>query len=427
MNYIDDGWNEGTPAPSDASRRRRSASPSLGPLAASQVAGPSSLRHTPTNQEPDRPRPSEARFRVQSRAVLLTWSALREEPTGGLVARYEAWCRSRPNHWATLAVVERHNPDEPGFNPARPLHIHALTISQEHKNGWSTQNARFWDYEGNHPNIIQKGLQDGPGGNPAREAFHYLWKAVGENGEEVGDLMAGELTLEALEGILVEGRRGKRSRQQADLEDGLEIVGAESKEEFYNRYKKLRPLQMTTVWNSVRAYADYTYKTDAGLLPVMAVNLEAPLDRDHIDQADEWFNREVPPKMPGMRHRILVIEGETGTGKTAYARSKGPHSRMCNVWNVGSLSTDADFWILDDMVHTHGKYSLKALSQYEADFTGRYSHVKMMKVRPTVILGNSRSAITKCWSDIEGPEGDAWVEKNVEWVYAGDRPFFVLP
>ena len=100
---------------------------------------------------------------------------------------------------------------------------------------------------------------------------------------------------------------------------------------------------------------------------------------------------------------------------------------MCNVWNVASLSSEADFWVLDDMVHTNGRYSLKALSQYEADFTGRYQRVKTMKVRPTVILGNNRSAIMKCWSDIEGPEGDAWVAKNVEWVESNDSPFFVFP
>ena len=129
-----------------------------------------------------------------------------------------------------------------------------------------------------------------------------------------------------------------------------------------------------------------------------------------------------------MRHRILVIEGATGTGKTAYARSKGLHSRMCNVWNVPKLLEAADFWILDDMVSgAGGKYSLKALSQYEADFTGKYARVKTTKVRPTVILGNSREAIMACWSDIAGEEGDNWVDKNVDWIYAGDQPFFVFP
>ena len=107
------------------------------------------------------------------------------------VIRYETFCRNRPNHWATLAVVERHDPEDPNFDPERPLHVHALTISQPRRGGWNTANPRFWDMEGNHPNILQKELRDGPGGNPARDAFHYLWKAVGEEGEEVEDLMAG--------------------------------------------------------------------------------------------------------------------------------------------------------------------------------------------------------------------------------------------
>ncbi|QRV78791.1 hypothetical protein RhiJN_06806 [Ceratobasidium sp. AG-Ba] len=408
---------------------QRQASPSPAPSEMSAAPEPSSLRHTPMDRGSEEPTGTgpNGRFRVQSRAAFLTWLKLTEEPTSGLVARYEAFCRNRPIHWATLAVVERHDPEEPNFDPDRPLHVHALIISQECKGGWNTQNARFWDFEGNHPNILQKGLQDGPGGNPARDTFHYLWKTVGENGEEVEELMAGELTLEALEGILTEGRRGKRSREQADLEDGEEIVGSATREEFYQAYKRLRPLDMTKSWNSIRAYAEFAYKTDAGLLPAIPVNLEAPEYRDHIGQANRWFNQEVRPKGPGMRHRILVIEGETGTGKTAYARSKGSHSRMCNVWNVANLSEDVDVWILDDMVSTNGKYSLKALSQYEADFTGRYQRVKTMKVRPTVILGNSRAAITRCWSDIEGEEGEAWVAKNVEWVYSGGRPFFVFP
>jgi hypothetical protein len=146
-----------------------------------------------------------------------------------------------------------------------------------------------------------------------------------------------------------------------------------------------------------------------------------------VGRANAWFKAEVPVRARGMRHKILVIEGATGTGKTAYARSKGTHSRMCNVCNVAALSENADAWILDDMVSTSGKYSLKALSQYEADFTGRYQRMKTMKVRPTIILGNSRTAITKCWEDISGPEGEEWVERNVEWIQSGDAPFYIFP
>lgn len=83
---------------------------------------------------------------------------------------------------------------------------------------------------------------------------------------------------------------------------------------------------MTTAWNSVRAYADFHYKEDAGLLEAIPVPLERPADQNHIERADTWFETEVPEKARGMRHKILVIEGETGTGKTAYVRSKGTSS-----------------------------------------------------------------------------------------------------
>jgi hypothetical protein len=87
-------------------------------------------------------------------------------------------------------------------------------------------------------------------------------------GEDIEDLMAGELTEESLEGVLEKGKArsgGKRSRAQADLEDGQEIVSAETMEEYYGTYKRLRPLQMTTAWNSVRAYTEHAYRVDAGL------------------------------------------------------------------------------------------------------------------------------------------------------------------
>jgi hypothetical protein len=217
-------------------------------------------------------------FSVQGRAALLTWSQLREEPTSGLVARctvyrrgvgdyplstpiafhspprFEAFCQSRPNHWQTLAVVERHDPTKADYDEELPLHIHALTISADWKNGWNTRNTRFWDFEGRHPNILVRSLREGPGGIAARTSFHYLWKHVGEMGEDIEDLMAGELMEESLEGILEKGKTrvgGKRSRAQADLEDGQEIVSAETIEQYYGTYKRLRPLQMTTAWNSV--------------------------------------------------------------------------------------------------------------------------------------------------------------------------------
>ncbi|QRW06232.1 hypothetical protein RhiLY_05231 [Ceratobasidium sp. AG-Ba] len=226
--------------------------------------------------------------------------------------------------------------------------------AKKRKGGWNTQNARFWDFEGNHPNILQKSLQDGPGGNPARTPSI----TCGRQKDEGGNAQESRLTW-------------RMARKLWGQQQGTNLPGLQT----------AAPLDMTKSWNSVRAYAEFAYKTDAGLLPAIPVNLEAPEYRDHIDQADRWFDQEV-------RQRVQAC---------AIASC-----RMCNVWNVANLSED-DVWILDDMVSTNGKYSLKALSQYEADFTGRYQRVKTMKT--------------------EGEEGEAWVAKNVEWVYSGGRPF----
>jgi hypothetical protein len=97
----------------------------------------------------------------------------------------------------------------------------------------------LWDFEGRHPNILAKSLKEGPGGIAARTSFHYLWKHVGEMREDIEDLMARELTEESLEGILEKGKKrngGKRSWAQADLEDGQEIVSAETIEEYFSAF-----------------------------------------------------------------------------------------------------------------------------------------------------------------------------------------------
>lgn len=170
------------------------------------------------------------------------------------MARYEVFCRSRKNHYKTLAVVKHHDPDGPNYNPERPLHVHALTLGNEQKGGWNTANPKYWDFEGTHPNIKAKTLSNGPGGSPVLTAFHYLWKAVGEHGEDVNDLMTGELTLEELEEMIAKGSgksKGKSSRAQvcqqpgqaeqqeltlftkANLEDGEEITSAPDRAEYY--------------------------------------------------------------------------------------------------------------------------------------------------------------------------------------------------
>ncbi|KAG9092174.1 hypothetical protein FS749_015945 [Ceratobasidium sp. UAMH 11750] len=98
--------------------------------------------------------------------------------------------------------------------------------------------------------------------------------------------MVGELTKEALEDIVVKGKGGQCSHMQADLEDSKEIIAASSKEEFFQTYKCLHPLQMMTTWNSVCVYAE-------SLWEAIAPNIGLKLQKYNLlGKNDFFFNND---------------------------------------------------------------------------------------------------------------------------------------
>jgi|ERR1051325_11481683 hypothetical protein len=107
--------------------------------------------------DPSPPPSTMARFTLDARVILVTWSKLRREDRRGLLARFGVFIRSRNRYSAHLACVEEHDPNGEGYDEEYPLHVHALCVSVDETNGWKLRSEKAFDFEGHHPNIVKKG------------------------------------------------------------------------------------------------------------------------------------------------------------------------------------------------------------------------------------------------------------------------------
>lgn len=126
------------------------------------------------------------------------------------------------------------------------LHFHAF-VGFDGKH--STRNARLFDFAGYHPNIAKVG-------RTPRKAYDYCAKDK--------NLVAGE--------EFEEEDFGRHNEPKVSA--WAEIVDAESKDEFWERVKRLDPRALVTNYRNICAYADATYK---------------PVATEHVTRS-EWLD-----------------------------------------------------------------------------------------------------------------------------------------
>jgi len=264
------------------------------------------------------------------------------------------------------------------------LHFHALL---RYPDRIDIRDARFWDVEGYHPNVqsargwkkvmnycIKGGDYIAQGFDiaaPIEDVFTVLKEEVARDGSVTECIVA---VLERT------GTRGLRLYNQIA--------------NYVERVKK--PL---AVHQAIKFYPDDFAVDD--MLGNMIAKFLLDVAQGPGDRGDR---------------KSLWLFGGSRNGKTALARSLGPHWYMMGAWNVECYDDNAGYGVLDDIDWEILKRYYKGIMglQMDVTVTDKYKKKSVIKGgRPVIVLSNEMPVFTVA--------EDLWLNANVLFYYVGER------
>jgi len=266
-------------------------------------------------------------------------------------------------------------------------HLHAFV---DFGRQYDTRNARQFDVDGHHPNVLA-------GKKTPEKMFDYATKD--------GDVVAGGL------------ERPDGSGVSRTSDPWHEIILATTRDEFFELCAKLAPGALCRSFTSLRAYADWKYRPIRG-------PYESPaglhFDTTRFPELDGWVRENLEGYQPGRRGQSLVVVGPSRLGKTMWARSLGSHVYFGGLFSLDEFEENVDYAIFDDMQggleFFHGyKFWLGHQQQFFA--TDKYRGKKLITWgKPAIWLANDDPRAHK------GADAD-WLDENCLFVFI-DTPLF---
>ncbi|ADO41001.1 replicase [Bhendi yellow vein mosaic virus [India:Raichur:OY56:2005]] len=279
-------------------------------------------------------------------------------------------------------------------------HLHVL-IQFEGK--YKCQNQRFFDLTSPsrsahfHPNI--------QGAKSSSDVKSYI--------DKDGD------TLEWGE-FQIDGRSARGGQQTAnDAYAAALIVGCKSKA--LTVCRELAPKDFILQYHNLNSNLDRIFT------PPQEVYV-CPFSSSSFDQVpeelEEWVSENVMDAAARpLRPQSIVIEGDSRTGKTMWARSLGPHNYLCGHLDLSPkvYSNDAWFNIIDD-VDPHYLKHFKEFMGAQRDWQSNTKYGKPVQIKggiPTIFLCNpGPNASYKEFLDEEKNSAlKAWALKNAAFVF----------
>ncbi|ADO40471.1 replicase [Okra enation leaf curl virus [India:Sonipat EL14:2006]] len=278
-------------------------------------------------------------------------------------------------------------------------HLHVL-IQIEGK--YKCQNQRFFDLVSPsrsahfHPNI--------QGAKSSSDVKSYI--------DKDGD------TLEWGE-FQIDGRSARGGQQTANDADAA-ALNAGSKSEALRVIKELAPKDYVLQFHNLNANLDRIFT------PPVEVYV-SPFPSSSFDQVpeelEEWAAENVVDAAARPhRPQSIVIEGDSRTGKTMWARSLGPHNHLCGHLDLSPkvYSNDAWFTIIDD-VDPHYLKHFKEFMEAQRDWQSDTKYGKPVHIKggiPTIFLCNpGPNGSYKEFSDeAKNSALKAWALKNAIFV-----------
>ncbi|ADO40841.1 replicase [Bhendi yellow vein India virus [India:Phalaghat:OY01:2005]] len=218
----------------------------------------------------------------------------------------------------------------------------------------------------------------------------------------------------------IDGRSARGGQQTAN--DGYAAaLNAGSKSEALRVIRELAPKDYVLQFHNLNANLDriFTPPLEVYVSPFLSSSF------DQVpEELEEWVSENVMDAAARpLRSLSLVLEGDSRTGKTMWARSLGPHNYLCGHLDLSPkvYSNDAWFNIIDD-VDPHYLKHFKEFMGAQRDWQSNTKYGKPVQIKggiPTIFLCNpGPNASYKEFLDEEKNSAlKAWALKNAAFVF----------
>ncbi|ADO40875.1 replicase [Bhendi yellow vein mosaic virus [India:Varanasi:OY36:2005]] len=215
--------------------------------------------------------------------------------------------------------------------------------------------------------------------------------------------------------------RSARGGQQTANDAYAAALNAGSKSEALRVIRELAPKDYVLQFHNLNASLDriFTPPLEVYVSPFLSSSF------DQVpEELEEWVSENVMDAAARpLRPLSLVLEGDSRTGKTMWARSLGPHNYLCGHLDLSPkvYSNDAWFNIIDD-VDPHYLKHFKEFMGAQRDWQSNTKYGKPVQIKggiPTIFLCNpGPNASYKEFLDEEKNSAlKAWALKNAAFVF----------
>nr|AFU61977.1 replicase [Bhendi yellow vein mosaic virus] len=215
--------------------------------------------------------------------------------------------------------------------------------------------------------------------------------------------------------------RSARGGQQTANDAYAAALNAGSKSEALRVIRELAPKDYVLQFHNLNANLDriFTPPLEVYVSPFLSSSF------DQVpEELEEWVSENVMDAAARpLRPLSLVLEGDSRTGKTMWARSLGPHNYLCGHLDLSPkvYSNDAWFNIIDD-VDPHYLKHFKEFMGAQRDWQSNTKYGKPVQIKggiPTIFLCNpGPNASYKEFLDEEKNSAlKAWALKNAAFVF----------
>ncbi|ADO40889.1 replicase [Bhendi yellow vein mosaic virus [India:Kaivara:OYKaivara1:2006]] len=215
--------------------------------------------------------------------------------------------------------------------------------------------------------------------------------------------------------------RSARGGQQTANDAYAAALNAGSKSKALRVIRELAPKDYVLQFHNLNSNLDriFTPPLEVYVSPFLSSSF------DQVpEELEEWVSENVMDAAARpLRPLSLVLEGDSRTGKTMWARSLGPHNYLCGHLDLSPkvYSNDAWFNIIDD-VDPHYLKHFKEFMGAQRDWQSNTKYGKPVQIKggiPTIFLCNpGPNASYKEFLDEEKNSAlKAWALKNAAFVF----------